>query len=266
MFSKARLAITSLAVVIALLAVVTVVYAAMYVINTNDGSAAEWSSQGINSFQADPASDVVTASVDILETWVARSLTNTNRISPTINFLMRMNSGTPLQNTANLAVAILDCDNDNDTNFDANDRLIAYVLAGGTAMLNDAVYIGYGDYSNFWYAGESETEDHNLGQVVGSFVEWGVPLSDIDQTPGYCQDTPNVRFATVRITVSGFPSTIQVAVYDQIPTFRGYNVPTAVQVETLEAHAQPTNVATLGLALGMAVVLGVVVVTRSRRQ
>ena len=270
MFPKARVALTFLAVFVALLGVVTVAYAAMYIINTNDASVAEWSTQGIAQFQTDAAGDYISPTQDIVNGWVARSLTNTNIASPTINFLMQLNSNSPLEETATLAAAIFDCDNDNVIGNDPEDRVIAYVRNGGDYMLDDGVYIGYGDFSNSWFTGASENEDHNAGQVVNNFVEWAVPLDDMDQTPGYCPATTRIRFATINITVGGnwWNPTITATTLDQVPSFRGYDMPTAVKLESLEASAHSVNAAAFGVLLGTlaAVAVGVVVVTRSRRR
>lgn len=271
MFPKMRIALAVLAVLIGLLCVVSVAYAAMYIINTNDASVAEWTAQSIPVFLSDPVDGSVTANMDMLDTWVARSLTNTTFTSPTLNFRMQFNSTSPLQTAATAAVAILDCDNDNFIGNDAADRIVAYVRTGNLALADDAVYITYGDLSGYWFAGAQDPENLNppFGQFVGNSVEWSVALEELDTVdPGYCQSSIGIRFATANISVNFITGQITVTYVDQNPAFRGYSVPTAVRVENLRAAAQPSNAVALEVLLGtLAIVgMGAVVIARSRRQ
>ena len=269
MFPKARVALTSLAVLFALLCVVTVAYAAMYIIDTNNANVAEWTTQGIAVFQTDSAGDYGTATADIVNVWVARSITNTNRISPTLNFLLQTNSTNALATANNAVLAILDCDMDSAAN-DPEDRVLAYVRTGSGFVVGDSVYLSSGNFNGYATPGLSSTENDNLGQGVGGYVEWGVPLDDLvfsdTLPPDYCQGPVNIRFATglINATFSGFTFTT----YDQTPAFTGYNVPTAVRLESLEASVHPANAAAIGIRLGTLAAVGVVgiVVTRSRRR
>lgn len=270
MFSKARLVFTSLAVLIGLLCIVSVASAAMFIINTNDASVAEWTTQSIPVFQTDPVDGGVTASMDLLDAWVARSITNTNAASQTLNFRATFNSSTPLSTAATAVIAVLDCDGDNVIGNDAADRAIVYIRTGNMALADDAIYVIYGDYSNnYWFAGSENPEVLNppFGEPVGNSIEWAVPLAELDATdPNYCQSPIGIRFATANVSVNIFSGQISVTYVDQNSAFNRYNVPTAVRLETLEARAQPTSVATFGIVLGLAVALGVVIVARSRRQ
>jgi hypothetical protein len=271
MFPKTRIVLAVLAVLISLVCLVTVAHAAMYIINTNDASVEEWTAQSIPVFLSDPVDGSVTANVDMLDTWVARSLTNTNFISPTLNFRMQFNSSSPLQTAATAAIAILDCDNDNVIGNDAADRIVAYVRTGNFALVDDGVYITYGDFSGYWFAGADNPEVFNplFGQAVGSSVEWAVALGELDTVdPGYCQSPIGIRFATANISVNLFTGQITVTYVDQNPAFRGYSVPTAVKLENLRAAAQPSATTAFGILLGTFAMVGIgaVVIARARRR
>ncbi|MBI5568061.1 MAG: hypothetical protein HY870_24400 [Chloroflexi bacterium] len=273
MFPKARVALTFLAVFVALLGVVTVAYAGMYIIDTNDASVAEWATQSIPVFLSDPVDGGVAANMDMLDTYVARSLSNTNFPSDTLNFRMQFNSSDPLVTAATAALAILNCDNDLELSDDPDDRIIAYVRTGNLALADDAVYVAYGDFSAYWFAGADNPSVLNppFGQVVDSDVEWAVALLELDTVdPSYCQDPAGggIRFATANISVNIFTGDVTVTHVDQNPAFRGYDVPTAVKLESLEASSRPANAAAFSILLGMLATIGVgaVVVTRSRRR
>jgi hypothetical protein len=271
MFPKTRIAFAVLAVLLGLLCVVAVAYAAMYIINTNDAAVAEWTTQSIPVFLSDPVDGSVAANMDMLDTWVARSLTNTNFTSPTLNFQMQLNSSSPLQTAATAAMAILDCDGDNVIGSDVADRIVAYIRTGNVALADDAVYITYGDFSGYWFAGADNPSVLNppYGQVVGSSVEWAVALEELDTVdPGYCQSPIGIRFATANISVNIFTGQITVTYVDQNPAFRGYDVPTAVKLESLEASSYPANAAAYGILLATLATVGIgaVVITRSRRR
>ena len=211
-------------------AVGTTTFAAIYTIDTDDGSISEWAAQGIPVFQTDPTGDTQnggTPNDDIVQTWVA-----TGNNGNTLYFLMELNADPALDADSNRsAAASIDCDNDG-IDQEPEDRIVTYWPQ------NDWVIISQGDQS-YYTMGTS-----NQGQRVGKYVEWGVDLDQLppdDQTPDVnCRGAVKIRFGTADNATS--PATI----LDDTSPLRGWNIPTAINLQEIQARH---NVTLAGAAL-----------------
>lgn len=208
-------------------------FAAIYNIDTDDNSVAEWSAQGIPVFQTDAVGDTInggTANDDIVQAWVA-----TGNGGDTLYFLMEMDASPALnQDNNRTAVASIDCDFDG-VDEEPEDRLISYFPG------NDTLYIVTGD-QNFYTPGNAIQ-----GQRVNQYIEWSVDLDQLppdSQTPGVdCRNQVNIRFGTGDNTT--FPATV----LDETSPLRGWNIPTTVNIKQLQARRNATLAATLLVAL-----------------
>ncbi len=208
-------------------------FAAIYNIDTDDNSVAEWSAQGIPVFQTDATGDTInggTANDDIVQAWVA-----TGNGGNTLYFLMELNASPALnQDNNRTAVASIDCDNDG-VDEEPEDRLISYFP--GT----DALYIVTGD-QNYYTPGNAVQ-----GQRVNQYIEWSVDLAQLppdSQTPGVdCRNQVGIRFGT------GDNSTFPATVLDETQPLRGWNIPTTVNIKELQARRHISLAATLFIAL-----------------
>jgi len=223
-------------------------FAAIYNIDTDDGSIAEWSAQGIPVFQTDATGDTInggTANDDIVQAWVA-----TGNGGNTLYFLMELAASPALNADSNrTAVASIDCDNDG-VDEEPEDRLISYFPG------NDTLYIVTGD-QNFYTPGNA-----NQGQRVNQYIEWSVDLSQLppdSQTPGVdCRNQVGIRFGT------GDNSTFPATVLDDTQPLRGWNIPTTVNLKQLQARRNITLGVTLLIALTGAFFIGASVFTFRR--
>ena len=254
------------AVALMLLVFATAVFAAFYTIDTDDGTVAEWSAQGVPLFQSDPSGDVAPDYAgedqsDILNVWVAT--TDNRRLaflmetaaSPALD-VIDPETGEPL---ARMAVAALDCDLDGRTD-GPHDLLLAY------APLGDTVWMISGDLNQGLSLGSGDDDDPTLGQVVDNFVEWGVPLSHLAFSKPLinwtvdCTNAINIGFATVDASEWPGPS----GIIDETDGLRGWNVPTAVRLQSFNVAGMRVAGEAIALLAGLAVVATAVVVLGRR--
>ncbi len=208
-------------------------FAAIYNIDTDDNSIAEWSAQGIPVFQTDATGDTInggTANDDIVQAWVA-----TGNGGNTLYFLMELNASPGLnQDNNRTAVASIDCDNDG-VDQEPEDRLISYFPG------NDTLYIVTGDQAYYTPGNASQ------GQRVNAYIEWSVDLAQLppdSQTPGVdCRNQVGIRFGT------GDNSTFPATVLDETQPLRGWNIPTTVNIKELQARRHVALASTLFVAL-----------------
>jgi len=208
-------------------------FAAIYNIDTDDGTVNEWFSQGIPVFQTDPAGDTINGggpTDDILQAWVA-----TGNGGNTLYFLMELADQPPLStNSSRTAVASIDCDFDG-VDQEPEDRLISYFPE------TDTHYIVTGD-QNYYTPGNA-----SQGQRVNQYIEWSVDLSQLppdSQTPGVdCTNQVNIRFGTGDNTT--FPATV----LDETTPLKGWNIPTTVNVKELQAQRNVDLASALLVAL-----------------
>ncbi len=180
------------------------VLAVGFVIDTNDGSVSEWSTQGVPLFTEDPAGDVLApngdpgvATDDIVRGWVATGVTPGG--TPSLFFLVEMAS-LPASSAGNRAVgALIDCDLNGDVN-ERQDRWVVYQASGTPA---DFVRLYTGDQMYGLTTGSGS--DKVLGQRVQRYLEWAVPISALpitgDEPPTIepvvdCKGTVAIRFAS----------------------------------------------------------------------
>jgi len=226
--------------------------AALYTINTDDGSVNEWgpSGQNIPVWETDPSGDEVPSdpSVDIVETKLASGIDTGEGIS--LNFLVRF-SGSNALNTSNTGVAaLLDCpqfgtsDPPNGVTTDLWDLGIVYVANGTGGLLNpesDGIYLVSGDVSVFIH--EDNLVNTTLGQTAESnYAEWSITndhlandTSQPDEIAGAwdydCTQNVNIKFATYDL------ANLAVTLLDETATLKGFNVPTAIRLQGLQASS-----------------------------
>lgn len=210
----------------------TIAFAAIYNIDTDDGSISEWAAQGIPVFQTDAIGDTQnggTPNDDIVQAWVA-----TGNNGNTLYFLMKMAAAPALNaNNNRTAVASIDCNN-NGVDEEPEDRLIVYYPG------NDWLVISQGDQS--YYTFGNANQGQRADPPDDEYIEWSVDLSQLppdSQTPGVdCSGAVGIRFGTAD------NSTSPAIVLDDTSPLRGWNIPTAVNLKDVQARHN----ATLGLA------------------
>lgn len=246
----------------------TIVIAAEYGIDTNDGSVSEWATYGIPVFQTSPNDGTIDDNMDIKNASVARG------DDGNLYFMMETYGSDPIVTTDTAAVAIIDCDRDHVIE-DPDDRVAVYIRNGSGGFLglpSDAVYITSGDYDLRGTPGGSEQGNHDLGQRTGQYVEWGITLADLplsDSLPAnYCQDViVDIKFTTADVVVGGsiFNPTLTVTFVDDTGTFDSFNVPTAISLQAFQVDSREAMIpAFLLLAIGFAFVSGGIVWIKRR--
>ncbi len=250
-----KLSILVFPILVALFGAVIVAYAALYSINTNDGSISEWSSQSIPIFQTSPSNGAIDSSLDLKNMWVATSSGNTNDPNLiTLNFRAEM-YGTGALTPVNTAIAaLLNCDGDTQIN-DRDDRLVVYIRDGGPtsycplpfyciSLPDDALYVYTGDLDAYILPGTSETQNHNLGQAVGNSIEWATEISALQgeesKPADYCQNNVGIRFTTATLDLDSSGNVVA-TIKDETTDFRGWNIPTAIDMQTFTARSQPSG-------------------------
>ena len=233
----------------------TIAFAAIYNIDTDDGSISEWAAQGIPVFQTDAVGDVQnggTANDDIVQTWVA-----TGNGGNTLYFLMQLNAAPALNaNNNRTAVASIDCDNDG-VDEEPEDRLIVYYPG------NDWLVIAQGDQS--FYTWGSANQGQRADPPDDEYIEWSVDLSQLppdSQTPGVdCRNQIGIRFGTAD------SSTNPTSVLDDTSPLRVWNSPTAINLKDIQArHNATLTAAALIALLGLGFIGGSAYVFQRSRQ
>jgi hypothetical protein len=265
----------------ALLATVSVVVAAFYPINTDDNSIADWS--GVPVFQTDPASDVITGTEDIINTWIATSAVTTTASS--LNFMVETRSAPALNlpsNSTRAVTAIIDCDRDGLDN-EVHDRKISYSLSNRSNGPNDQTLVCQGTYpasGQCFILPGTGSPGPEFGERVGStaFVEWRVPVNELppdDMDTVNCRGLVGIRFAVSHVIIPTLPwNPVTITFVDQTTPLQVFNVaggaPTRVMLSNFHAAndtAENRQMLTFGLAM-LATVLwfGVVIFIRSRKE
>ena len=225
-----------LPVIIIALLTFSIALAALYNIDTTEGSVAEWTSQEIPLFLTDPLGDPLSgrADEDILETWVASAdeepQPTPDGVVDHLYFLMKV-AGSPALNLANrAAVAALDCDN-NGSLIDFEDRLIIYRVD------TDYLIVRHGNQEGDAWSDPGTP----LGQRVGEYLEWGVATNILTSMPDqttpadYCQGVQNIGFATSTAPDSFSEPGVTI---DETDNYRGFNIPTAIELFALNASSE----------------------------
>ena len=250
-------------IVMALVGTVTVALAAMVNISTPDNSLADWN--GVAVFQTDPAGDVITATEDIINVWVASSLSGTQTIT-NLNFLMQTRGAPALSQSYRQAVAFIDCDRDGVDNED-HDRIVSYGLQ------NDRVIISQGNQGQMFYEGDCAS-NCPYGERVSStaYIEWRVGAADLPPDPpggpnpdSNCRNIVNIRFATISVNpINGRTTTI-----DQTSPLKVWDInqgaPTVVRLQDFRATSRERERAVPAAFLSMVAVLGASVWAYRRR-
>lgn len=238
-----------LLIAIALLVIVPAAYATLYTISTTDNSVSDWNTVPV--FQTDGLNDCgsCTDAQDIVSAKVASEDTDADSLGDFVNFLVETDSAGAIGGDKGV-VASIDCDNDG-LHEEFDDRLVVY------NPNSDAILVLHGNQF-----GQAAILGQDLGQKVGEFYEWGVPLSELfpfpDDTPGlppdYCRGTVGIFLATA--TVVGFPATA-IDETDREP-YAMIDLPTAVSVHSFAANNVSGNASTIFLALTGLIVFGTV--------
>lgn len=261
-----RRTFTTLLTVLLLLAATAVAYAAFYAINANDADVSEWSAQDVPLFLNDPADDIVATYAgehqsDIVNSWVATG--DDHRLY----FLVEMADGTALETNPQdpeprVIAALLDCDRDGNPH-ERDDLLIAY------GPMDDTVWLLSGDQNQGGALGQGNDDDEadpTLGQRVGNYIEWSVPISRLKFNVPIinwnvdCAENIDIGFATADASFWPFPA----GNIDQT-VFRGWNVPTAVGLQAFRAAAPDQVTGVAGLIVGLGLLLTAVFFTTRRK-
>lgn len=202
----------SILLAMALLLFASTAYAALYNIDTNDNSVAEWETQGVVQFQSDPAGDALKpdgtsggrADDDIIAAWVASGTGQTGLDS--LFFRVQMNASPALNENLRAIAAVIDCDR-NGLDTERQDRIITYFVTSAPppfAPPFDLVRVYTGD-QNYGYDINESIDPKAAGQRVDSYIEWSVPIQELPimgtEPSEYeplvdCRRLVNIRFTT----------------------------------------------------------------------
>lgn len=187
----------------------TALWAAAYVIDTNDGSVAEWSAQSIPVFQSDPTGDTPIATDDLLAVAVASAdIKQAAGNVPGLAFRAEVAFPPAASQPARAVAAMLDCDR----NGLDNERQDRWVVYNTTGPRTDEVTLYTGDQ----YFGLIPTAvlPKFLGQRALNQLEWAIPISELpirgDEPPELgtvvdCRHQVDIRIATLQfVTPTGF--------------------------------------------------------------
>lgn len=239
------LTLVALLVTLALLSATA--FAALYTIDTNDMSVAEWEDQGIVEFMTDPAGDVLnpdgspggSATDDIIGAWVASGTDPTGNAS----LFFRVEMAQPPASSGGIrgVVAVLDCDR-NGVGNERQDRLVTYYATGVPVLRpSDSLRIFTGDMFAYYAIGSGP--DKLLGQRVGRYLEWAVPISDLPiigtEPPELepvvdCRHDIEIRFLSVNHPI-GEPL---FRVLDETEPLLGWRIPQGVPISATLTIAQ----------------------------
>jgi len=245
-FFSSRTIVVSVLVVAILLIAGTAVYAALADIDVEDGSISDWA--GVPIFQTDPAGDnsPEPADEDIISARVATGYDDN------LYFLVQMNGSSAISAGGNRGVAAsIDCQ-PNDVDQEQDDRVVTYFPGP------DERYACEGD-GNRCYFGDAE------GQRVGAYLEWMVDESELPPdtfSTGDCQTHIKIRFAVIE---KGESSSDPVLTFDTTGSLKGYNVPTATGLLTLDARADSSGLLVLVVTAAMLLLSVTLIVFRIRR-
>jgi len=234
------------------------------VINTNDGSIADWNSIPDAHSQTDASGDIPEPALDIVKGWAIRGLNQyANPAEDQLLFRIQTN-GTLGQYMA--VGAALDCNN-NGSFTDAGDRIIVH--------MNDCPAQTPGE-KNAMLPGDQIVSmptalGPDIGEGIGNDNEIGVLVTNLPNPCGAPNGDLMIKFLTAdaelwcRLPFSG-PATEIDATQPDTP-MSGINVPTAVDMVELKINLnsnphQPTIIALIIAAVGL---VGLVTITVIRR-
>jgi hypothetical protein len=229
--SKAKLTLAlTLASVLTLLTL-SGALAALYTIDTNNNSAAEWSSVPV--FQTDPNNDVATSCDaadgrdEIIQTKVASGPASVS--FPThIYFQITTLAADALSVSGHIASVYIDCDRDGVA--EVSDRNAIY-----KAPVDD-VTLCEGQEPNpvncLLYGIDGPPKGERPGDAL-STVEYGIPIADL---PAACQEQVDIKFRTVKLYTSGPQQGLFECLFDETP-FRGWDIPTDVTLASMNASS-----------------------------
>jgi hypothetical protein len=183
--------------------------AAQAIIDTNDNTLAEWTSQSIPLFQTDPAGDTPITSDDLVNVSVASAdIKQASGNVPGLTFRAQTSFPPSLSQPGRAVAAMLDCDR----NGLDNERQDRWVVYNTTGPRTDEVTLYTGDQ----YFGLIPTAvlPKLLGQRVQNQLEWAIPISELpirgDEPPELgkvvdCRHQVDIRIATMQfVTPTGF--------------------------------------------------------------
>ena len=231
---------------IAILATVSIAYAAHTTIDTNNGVVdANWSNVPVLQTDGD---DIGNDNYDINQVWVANESDNS-----AFYFRASLIGSGQLPNDYSSFEARLDCDQ-NGNYLDSVDVIVYYAINGAVEELVEC----QGDeYDQCDYNPEPNNSDTNTAlfgeEIAGPpyNYEWRAYPSDGTTDWSQCFGQINVQFASLN---NGF-------VVQDSTVMRAYNVPTAIQLSGLTAANRGNQslfaVGALGLFLGMIAILGI---------
>lgn len=223
-------------------------FAATYVIDTNDNRVTEWTDQGIVVFQTDPAGDgiapgggPISPTDDIVTAWVANATIppTTGQDTPSLAFRVQTAAPPSASQPLRAVAAILDCDR----NGLDNERQDRWVVYNTTGPQTDAVSLYTGDLA--YGLVPTAVLPKFLGERVINNLEWAIPISELpirgDEPPELgqvvdCRHKVNIRIATMQfVTPTGF------VVLDTVLPSIGWDISTGKPLPAELTISQPVE-------------------------
>jgi len=216
--------------------------AALVTINTNNNSNLEWSA--VAAFQEDPTGDLNpeanascndgTNTVDIVKTFVASGPAGG---TPTSLYFMAEMAGANALSTQNHAIsAYIDCSGA----FDRTDPTNSNAIYVPNSSNGELVVSGDGEWqnpNNWAFVGA------DLGERPGNAlknVEWQIDFDTISGNPSGFNCTAN-SVARIAFTVAKVDSSFAyICTYD-VTSDAAFNVPTLIEMQSLQARNKPIN-------------------------
>jgi hypothetical protein len=216
---------------------VSFAFAALYTIDTDNKSGSDWDPVGI--FQTDIPGDVYISCSggdgkdDIIETYVASGPEGTS--PPThIYFRIKTAAADAVSVELHQVAAYIDCppvgedDNDVTVMYRAQPLADQVVLGDGHTPQPDRIIF----YDPNGPEGERPDDATNT-------VEWGLPIADFQELVGdpiNCESNSEARIKFTTYKVVPFFGTYD-CTYDDTE-FSGFNIPTAVEIYSFDAHTK----------------------------
>jgi hypothetical protein len=215
-------------------------YAAQTIIDTNDGSVAEWQSQAIPIFQTDPQGDTPVGSDDLVQVAVVSAhIEQAAGDVPGLAFRAQVAFPPAASQPARAVVAMLDCDR----NGLDNERQDRWVVYNTTGPKTDDVTLYTGD--QYYGLVPSAVFPKFLGQRVLNELEWAIPISELpirgDEPPELgkvvdCKHQVNIRIATMQfVTPTGF------IVLDTLTPPLGWDISTGKPLSATLSISKPAD-------------------------
>lgn len=250
MFSKKRSFLLVTIVIVAMLSVVSVVYAGYVVINTDNTTVDDWSNVSV---LVSDGADVSNPNYDIANAWMGNDAANPTEVY----FRVDLVEG-PLPSGGDSLEARLDCSTPADGDFlDSEDMVVYYFLGFAGPTADDIAECQGNLYSTCPFA-SIEQNGVTFGEEIGTSgspytYEWKADISGSANWSA-CLDNITVQFASLN-----GPAEVDSTAWSQ----GGYSVPNSVMLAGIAAQSQVIPV--IAIVLGTVAVGGLIVIRRKTK-